>query len=65
VTSRCGTGKIPARISRWFREIGLERAAVAAWRHSGDASEDASQMMLIGKAARKCYFGQRCPMIAH
>jgi hypothetical protein len=33
----------------------LQRTAVAAWRNAGDASEDASQMMLVGKAARQCH----------
>ena len=35
----------------------LQRTAVTAWCHAGDAPEDAGQMMLIGKAARKCYLG--------
>ena len=35
----------------------LQRTAVTAWRHAGDASEDAGQMMLVGKAARQCHLG--------
>jgi hypothetical protein len=43
----------------------LERAAIAARRHAGNASEDTSQMMLVGKAARECHLSQRQAMVAH
>src|SRR6267378_636632 len=43
----------------------LQRAAIVGRRHSGDTSEDAGQMMLVGKAARQRHAGQRCAVVAH